>query len=88
MPRGAAGDNDAGACLFRIVSRAALKSVILRCALLRASKDDGPSVADSSFEARCARTSGWRGQCCSLARILDTVSHSRGAIRPRFASRL
>jgi hypothetical protein len=32
--------------------------VILRCALLRASKDDGPSVADSSFEARYARTSG------------------------------
>jgi hypothetical protein len=32
--------------------------VILRCALLRASKDDGPPVADSSFEARYARTSG------------------------------
>src|SRR4051812_1953863 len=31
-------------------------SVILRCALLRASKDDGPAVADSSFEARYARS--------------------------------
>ena len=35
-----------------------LKSVTLRCALLRASKGDSPSVADSSFEARCARASG------------------------------
>jgi hypothetical protein len=29
-------------------------SVILSCALLRASKGDGPTVADSSFEARPA----------------------------------
>jgi hypothetical protein len=29
-----------------------------RCALLRASKDDGPTAADTSFEARYARTSG------------------------------
>jgi hypothetical protein len=39
----------------------ALKSVILRCARWRASKDDGPAVAASSFEARYARTSSDNG---------------------------
>jgi hypothetical protein len=38
-----------------------LKSVILRSAK-RVSKDDGPAVADSSFEARCARTSSDNGK--------------------------
>jgi hypothetical protein len=41
-----------------IASDRFVDSVILRCALLRASKDDGPAVADSSFEARYASASG------------------------------
>src|SRR5688500_18189771 len=57
-----------------------LSPVILRCALLRASKDDGPPVADSSFEAHSARPSGWRVDTCDrilpahYARALPEIS--------------
>src|SRR5438876_199714 len=44
--------------------------------LRRASKDDGPSVADSSFEAR---------KGAHLRMTENTPSRSRGADRPRFA---